>query len=169
MEFDKRITDISKIMNCFTTEDAKRFLHTYGYFADHIEDFADLDKLDMTELTGIQQDFKYPYSSGYCNDNFKFFLPCAFVADEKEKEEKKYRPFTLQEFEGFVNNLPYNFIIFRPKGNNDTYFFMYGGYVSCDDVIVSVILGNRLFSFERLLENFELKVNDKWQPFGVEE
>ena len=170
MKFDKRITDISKIMNCFTVEDAKRYLHTYGYFADHIEDFAKLNEIDMNELTSIQQDFKYPYAWRYDN-TFKFFLPCAFVADEEEKKEKenKYRPFTLQEFEDFVNNLPSNYIIFRPKGNNDTYFFMYSGYVSCDDGIVSVILGNRLFSFERLLEYFELKVNDKWQPFGVEE
>ena len=166
MKFDKRITDISKVMNCFTVEDAKRYLHTYGYFADHIEDFADLDYLDLRELESIQSEFKYPYK--HENNIFKYFLPCAFVTDEA-KQEKMYRPFKLQEFEDFVNNLPSNFIIFRPKGNNYTYFFVYSGYVICDDGIVSVMLGDRLFKFEILLENFELKVNDKWQPFGVEE
>ena len=167
MELDERIIKDYKIFTCFDVEKAKQYIGKQGYFADHIEDFVDLDCIDRCELVLIQSEFKYPYCID--GDSFKFFLPCEFVKDEaKQEKEKKYRPFKLQEFEDFVNNLPSNFIIFRPKGNNDTYFFMYSGYVRCDDGTVSVIIGNRLFRFEILLEYFELKVNDKWQPFGME-
>ena len=118
MEFDKRIKDVSKIMNCFTVEDAKRYLHTYGYFADHIEDFVDLDKIDKGELAGIEQDFKYPYSY-YYGDKFKFFLPCAFVVDEEEKKEKKYRPFKdLEEFRRILGVRVGNIIHYREKGSS---------------------------------------------------
>lgn len=170
MEFDKRITDISKIMNCFTVEYAKKYLHTYGYFADHIEDFADLDKLDMTELTGIQQDFKYPYSSGYCNDNFKFFLPCAFVADEKEKEEtKKLRPYnTFREFPKEIGSV----LTYRSKSSPHVHILTsLQSIATKDDKLIYVYMDCFRFTPLDLFTDYEYlnDIGDKWLPFGVEE
>lgn len=172
MEFDKRITDISKIMNCFTVQDAKRYLHTNGYFADHIEDFAELDKIDMTELAGIEQDFKYPYV-GYCIDKFKFFLPCAFVADEEERKEKKYRQYkTIEEFVNHVGLREHDkvqFIGFRNKHNARRYYLAYNGYVVDTTGTIYIHLGSLAFTFYDLFTSYEYELNSfEWLPFGVE-
>lgn len=166
MEFDKRITDISKIMNCFTVEDAKRYLYTSGYFADHIEDFADLDKIDKGELTDINEEFKYPYY-WYCKDSFKFFLPCAFVAEEEEKKEKKYRPYTLNEFLTVFTML--SRITFREKGNNDCIITcVVNGYRTRLN-ITDVCLGVEWISLGTLFNEYEYKNTlGDWLPFGVE-
>ena len=164
MELDKRITDISKIMNCFTVEDAKRYLHTYGYFADYIEDFCNLNEIDMFELTGIEQEFKYPY----CVDgnSFKLFLPCAFVADEKEKKEKKYRPFKdLEEFRRILGKGVGNIIHYREKGSSLEFKLMWTGYSSEEKVLFSCFHYNLTALFER----YEYCDSDgEWLPFGVE-
>ena len=167
MEFDKRITDVSKIMNCFTTENAKRYLHTYGYFADHIEDFVDLDKIDKGELADINQEFKYTYYA-YCIDKFKFFLPCAFVADEEEKKEKKLRPYTLDEFLEIFNQG--DVIRFRYKIDKSKIFSLFLGY-TIEDKNISIEIGHGTYDLEELFKYYEwMRSNsEEYIPFGVEE
>lgn len=176
MEFDKRIKDSSKIMNCFTTENAKKYLHTYGYFADNIEDFVDLDKIDMRELTDIQQEFKYPYSASSCNDSFKFFLPCAFVADEKEKKEKKYRPYkTVSEFFEKENLDTYSKIRIRnknhPYDSQTVHIVGFGQTKINDGYIEYLMMGCHEYTLDSLFKNFEFQLayTDEFKPFGVEE
>ena len=164
MEFDERITDISKIMNCFTTEDAKRYLHTHGYFADHIEDFWNLNDIDMLELTGFQQEFKYPYCVD--GDSFKFFLPCAFVAEEKEKKEKKYRALTIDEFldKFHIGEV----IVFRSKVMpNIVCHILFDGYIEEIDKETFVILGLHRYPLKELFSSYECFYNGRWVPFGV--
>ncbi len=175
MKFDKRITDVSKIMNCFTTEDAKRYLHTYGYFADHIEDFAKLNEIDMNELTSIQQDFKYPYAWRYDN-TFKFFLPCAFVADEEEKKEKKLRPYkTVSEFFEKEGLDTYSKIRIRnknhPYDSQTVHIVGFGQTKINDDYIEYLMMGCHEYTLDSLFKNFEFQLacTDEFKPFGVEE
>lgn len=166
MEFDKRITDISKIMNCFTTKEAKKYLHTNGYFTDSIENFSNLDIIDMTELTGINQDFKYPYS-GY--DSFRFFLPCAFVADEQEKKEKTYRPYnTIGEFPWRIGSV----LTFRSKSEPSVHILASVESIAIrDNDLVYVYMDGLRFTPLHLLTDYEYlnDKGDKWLPFGVEE
>lgn len=166
MEFDKRITDVSKIMNCFTTEDAKRYLNTYGYFADHIEDFIELDKLDMYELAGIEQDFKYPYSY-YYGDKFKFFLPCAFVADEQEEKEKKLRPYeAIQEFPWGIGSV----LKYRSKSEPSVHILASVESIAIrDNDLIYVYMDGLRFTPLHLLTDYEyLNVKgNEWLPFGV--
>lgn len=168
MEFDKRITDISKIMNCFTIEDAKKYLHTYGYFADNIEDFYNLEYLNINELTGIDEDSKYPYRNldkqGYI---FKYFLPCAFVADEEEKKEQKLRPYSINEF--FDKFPMLSKITFREKGNNDCIITcVVNGYRTRLNGI-DICLGVEWVSLGTLFNEYEYKNTlGDWLPFGVE-
>lgn len=170
MEFDKRITDISKIMNCFTTEEAKKYLHTSGYFADHIEDFWNLDTIDMRELTDIQQEFKYPYSASSCNDSFKFFLPCAFVADEKEEKEKKLRPYkTIGEFpRGIIGSV----LTYRSKSAPSVHILTSLQSIALKDgKLIYVYMDGLRFTPSDLLTDYEYlnATSDEWLPFGVEE
>lgn len=164
MEFDKRITDISKIMNCFTVEKAKRYLHTSGYFADHIENFTDLDKLDMTGLAGIMQDSKYPYYEDILS--FKFFLPCAFVADEKEKKLRPYK--NISEFSNETGceevGTDIISISIRNKDTKHEYVLLYTGY--CNN---AVHLGGMYITLKSLFNYYEFLYEDKWLPFGVGE
>lgn len=172
MDLDKRITDTSKIMDCTTIEESRKYMHTSGYFADNLEDFANLDTLDMSELAVIQDDSKYPY--GYNAYSYfamsKFFLPCTYVSHRKEKEkEKKYRPFTLVEFEDFINNVPFHCVTYRRKGFEDVYHLRYGGYIIYEDKSSTIILGHSQYTLESLMKEYELMIDNKWQPFGVEE
>ena len=165
MEFDKRITDISKIMNCFTVEDAKRYLHTYGYFSDYIEDFCNLNEIDMFELTGIEQEFTYPYCVD--GDSFKFFLPCAFVADEKK--EKKYRPYKImQEFPWLAGDV----LKYRSKLEPSVHILTsIQSICTQNNNLVYVYMDGIRFTPSNLLTGYEyLNIKrDEWLPFGVEE
>lgn len=166
MKLDKRITDVSKIMNCFTTEQAKEYIYTSGYFADYIEDFVDLDSLDRCELKIIESEFKYPYCID--GDSFKFFLPCEFVKEETEqKQEKKYRPY--KDIEEFCNQ-GFQIVVMRHKQTETEFHVAYNGYRLPKDGLCMVLLGNLSYSLDDLFDNYELLDSDGvWKPFGVEE
>lgn len=167
MKFDKRINDITKIMNCFTTEYAKRYLHTSGYFADHIEDFTDLDKLDMRELTDIQQEFKYPYSASSCNDSFKFFLPCA---DAETKKEKKYRPY--KAIGEFPRKIIGSVLTYRSKSEPSVHILTSIQSIALKDgKLIYVYMDGLRFTPSHLLTDYEYlsATSDEWLPFGIEE
>ena len=165
MKLDIRIKSISDIFTCTNMEEAKKFIGKRGYFADCMISFEDLSQRESYNLDRIDDD-DVPFVSG--NVHWRYFLP----VDNLKPAEKKYRPYTLEEFlnEGFeVLNEGFEIVVFREKGNPSMeYHVRYNGYRKCDNVY-KVILGNISYTLSDLFDDFERFYNDRWFPFGVEE
>lgn len=161
MEYDKKIDDRAMILNCLDVDFARdRYENSYGYFTDNIQNYSNLNKCGYGKLITIGNS-DIPYKGGN-GKYFRFFLPESAV-----KKEKKYRPYTLEEFfnEGF------EVVVFRHKNDDSLeYHVCYNGYVKYDNGVYLIVFGNKLYSLNELFENYEYLDDDgKWKPFGVEE
>lgn len=100
MELDKRIIDGKKPLTCFDTEQAKQFIGKKCYFSDDARDFMNLDKADgdtlfyVAELQNIWTAEEYCFADN--SNDYRFILPFEWV--KPEEPEKKYRPYSLEEF-----------------------------------------------------------------------
>lgn len=159
MTLDKRIYEDRRIIfNCFSAEDAKKYVGQQGFFADEIYAYHDLDHVDFRTLDRVDDDHV-----PFCTDKlcYQFFLPAEFV---RPAEEKKGRPFTLDEFRAKFPLLSQ--VTFKEKKEGIQKTFCFIGYKADG----RIILGNNWCSLNNLFENYELKSEDgKWTPFGVEE
>lgn len=99
MKFDKSIKEGKLPFSCIDCIKAEEFLDKEGYFTDNISMFTKpnfkentfKDKLyDIDNSNDIVSSFQSTDGTFY-----KYFLPKEWV---KEKEEKKYRPYTLAEW-----------------------------------------------------------------------
>lgn len=167
MKLDKRVKENALIGHCFNAEELKRYIGQVCYFVDALEDFSDLINPFEGTLKAVSPDAVDCYvaeakvNGGPAEFSYAFCLPAEFV----EEEEKKYRPYTIEEFcnEGF------EIIVFREKDCPSREFHLrYNGYRKCDNVY-KVILGNLTYTLSDLFEDFERFYNGRWFPFGVEE
>lgn len=174
MKLDKRVKENALIGHCFNAEELKKYISRECYFTDDLEDFSDLTNTLKGVLKAVAPDaeecylVKYELNGQPAGLHYTFCLPAEFV----EEEEKKYRPYTLEEFlnEGFeILNEGFEIIVFREKNNPSMeYHVRYNGYRKCDNVY-KVILGNISYTFDDLFEDFERFYNGRWYPFGVKE
>ena len=177
MELDKRIKEGKKPLNCFDTEQAKQFIGKKCYFSDDARDFMNLDKADgdtlfyVAELQNIWTAEEYCFADN--SNDWRFILPLEWVREEKTEPEKKYRPFSLEEFLKIFD--VGDQIGFRSKDNGEVKYAMFVGYT--DDFFADntdrsdgkndVMIGIYYFSLSYLFENYDLYFEDEWQPFGV--
>lgn len=161
MELDERIyEDRRLIFNCFSAEDAKKYVGQKGFFADKIHAYQDLDTTDFGTLDKVDDD-EIPFKTGLIF--YDFFLPAEFVRPVEEK--KKWRPFTLDEFRAKFPLL--SPVTFKEKKEGLPKTFCFIGYNSVSGVI---ILGPDYCALRTLFGAYELQDKDgKWTPFGVEE
>ena len=187
MELDKRIkalTDIQSVTSILNNRD----LDKKGYFADHIAEFKDLSKCmygEFVEYREHEQCFLCEidhYDGTFDHTYYRYFIPEDSLLPEV-KPEKKYRPFSLNEF------------LERFKiGNTVTFRFKKGEHVPEEECRVeytnlitgyetlpenrdipgksSILLGGcPPISLARLFEFYELENEyyfpTVWQPFGV--
>ena len=177
MKYDPRIKNEHCIRDPFNVETAKQYIGKRGYFTDDIFNFSNLDSCCAGMLAHVEADSRHPYYCAISDEgviikgNFSFFLSAEFV--EEKPKEKKYRPYTLEEFlnDGFeVLNEGLEIVIFREKGNPLTeYHVRYNGYRKYDNNVYKVILGNISYTLSDLFEDFERFYNGRWFPFGVKE
>ena len=179
MELDSRIIEGKRPLTCFDTEQAKQFLGKECYFSDHLCTFNELlDAYSYVTADMLVSKEKHLYvgelltvsdSDGSCYEAgingeaewFQFCLPCEWV----KKPEKKYRAFTIKEFQqkysvGSVLKI-------RQKQNRFTESVVqYVGYKVYED---RIYLGITDFTLDELFENFEMiePQSDTWHPFGV--
>ena len=170
MELDKRIRSIVDILTVINS-DMGGIIGKTGYFGNSIMDFKRLDTCEHGELTGIIRNtdrcFEYENCADSGRQGYCYFIPEDYLLPEEP--EKKYRPYTIKDFEkAFLNDEFDDFIIFRDKHNpDDIYNMRYNGNFRKGQ-FEYICLGAKNFSFESLFENYEVADYDgDWQPFGV--
>lgn len=177
VELDDRISDIADIKTVITADEND--VGKMGYFANSIHLFKNLDGLDgikygkliyLSDLDygGDKSDKCFVCSTQWA---YRYFIP--EDALKPEEPEKKYRPYSLEEFSNIfkVGDL----IVFRMKNDDEVKCAMFTGYITdverIDDKTpgaVELMLGCFHYSLFSLFEDFERFYNGKWQPFGKE-
>ena len=89
-----------------------------------------------------------------------------------KEPEKKYRPYSLAEW--IAQHEIGEVIKFR-NSHNQEFHVMYSGYIfdTNDDIQDIRTKGQIMFvssayTFQELFEHYEICINGKWQPFGIE-
>ena len=174
MELDKRIKEGKRPLTCFDIEEAKAFIGKECYLSNNMGCFSDLNcgvenkEIKKAELTNISNSAPCYEIPGFYYD---FCLPCEWV--KPEESEKKYRPFSLDEFLKIFDIGDQ--IDFKGKGYcDDVKVAMFTGYITDVDRsndeepgAVELMLGCFHYSLLDLFKDYELFLEDKWQPFGV--
>lgn len=160
MQLDKRIKNKMMIYDCFNTIAAEEYVDKNGYFTNNFPDFADLGETNYGKLIEVATN-NYA-EKPYCTDGkeYAYFLPEEYV-----KEEKHFRPFTLEEFIRTVGDVGG---CIRYKHKDDPQISRAVITEIMEDTKY-VKLGNDLVSTGRLLDEFEYYDGETWVPFGVEE
>lgn len=173
MELDKRIKDISTIQTILQHD--VNCIGCKGYFFDQFVDTQDLSRCCYGQLVNITTDchdndlcFKAELKNGNTNF-FRFFISEA----DLKPVEKKYRPFSLEEFSNIFK--AGDLIVFRMKNYDEVKCAMFTGYITdverIDDKTpgaCEVMLGIFHYSLFDLFKDFERFYNGRWWPFGTE-
>lgn len=170
MKLDPKINSVHDILTPFDTEEATDYIGEYCAFSDDIEDFkniGDLGNVRYGTLKNVREDesrpFEYELTVSHLTANDKFCLPYARL-------KKKWRPFSLTEWRH--RYAIGDEIVFRMKGSDTCKAYMYCGLISDKDDDSPgkgvLNLGGELFVLQNLFDQFELRGNDDWQPFGEE-
>lgn len=159
MKLDKRIKSIDSIRSFNTNNDD--CLAEEGYFCNYL---TSLDNLECCAkgMCIFDDGSRYPFIMKGTRNKYQFFIRKC----DLQKEEKKYRPYTIEEFcnEGF------EIVVFRSKiDESPEYHVRYNGYIKYD-YVCNFILGTISYTLSDLFENYEYLDDDgEWKPFGVEE
>lgn len=135
-----------------------------GYFADSIEELKTEDNRTRM-ITEILDDHVYCFKT--LTNMYSFFLPVEAVKDDKPK--KKYRPLkSIDEmdclFDCSVMSAK-NFLTYRSKVSGKIYIeLLFAVCRDKNDVLISI---NNI-PIQDLFDNFEIRKNGEWLPFGVE-
>ena len=169
MKLDKRIKKLSDIITCYDEDRprAKNYEGQMGYFSDDLMEFNDLESCVYGELK-LSDDVNYPFNCNEDTIDHAFFIPESSLKP-KPKNEKVYRPYTIEEF---CQQFPIGLVItFRRKAYPElVHNLMFVGY-RVDATGVIVLLGNAGHALENLFKEYEWteSINsDKFKPFGVE-
>lgn len=167
MELDKRIKSKEDILTCFDIEKAGQFLGHKGYFANVNSSYQNLDNKAYGILTEIK-DAAYSFKMDN-NEYWRFFIPDIIL----KPKEKKYRPYTFQEFcDKFTVGLP---IKFRPKGKvGYERYLILNGYEHEQregQTFTYIYIGPIPYTFDELFRAYEWQEHytEDFEPFGVEE
>lgn len=174
-ELDSRIRSLYDIQTCLEYDD--KFLNEEGYFAHTLSDFSNLEDCDFGKLVSVDVDnIRYIFNRDNVN-RFELFIPECLLL----KPEKKYRPFSIREFEDMLASKKDDFICFRfkladDKVSNLFHKLRYLGYVLTEDENFEepgegcLYFGNYISGSPKyLFEHLELLSDDgKWVPFGIE-
>lgn len=165
MKLDKRIFPAKRPLTCFDAEFAKQFIGKKGFVTDELKRFCNLNNTQETELCHVWQNvvscFRCPESA------YMYFLPSEWV--NTVEPEKEWRPYSLTEWrhEYAIGDE----IVFRIKDSDTVRAFMFCGLFSDHDDDLPgkgvISLGSELFVLQNLFDQFELRKNNEWQPFGV--
>ena len=164
MKLDKRIKSIDSIRS-FNTNNFDCF-GKVGYFTNFVSNFEDLNYI-ANGICSFRDGSCFPFYKG--DQRFQFFIP----ESELLPKEKKYRPYTFQEFcDKFTVGLP---IKFRPKGKvGYERYLILNGYEHEQregQTFTYIYIGPIPYTFDELFRAYEWQEHytEDFEPFGVEE
>lgn len=166
-----RVDNRFKIMpfHCFCAENCTNYIGQKGYFENEIDFFKCIDLCKYGTLEKIFCDQAESFQMKETKKDYKFFIPEYFVVPK----EKKYRPFTLQEFcDIFTIGQP---IKYRRKGKVGLeHEIILDGYAHeqiGDQTFTYIYIGVNDYTLDELFEEYEWQESDtgEFKPFGVEE
>lgn len=158
--------DIKDIKSWSNRKDVK--IGDKGYFFNKISNLHDLKENEYSKIESINDNqancffFSTAFYGGY-----SFFLPLDAV--KKDKPEKKYRPLkSIDEmdclFDCSVMSAK-NFLTYRNKVSGKIYIeLLFAVCRDKNDVLRSI---NNI-PVQDLFDNFEIRKNGEWLPFGIE-
>lgn len=157
--------DIKDVKSWATRKDVK--VGDEGYFVDFFCNFKRDDRIYKGTISEIEDDVGQCFHSerGY---KWFFFLPLSAVKEDKPKE-KKYRSLkSIDEidclFDCSVMSAK-NFITYRSKITGEIYIeLLFAVCRDKNDVLISI---NNI-PVQDLFDNFEIRKNGEWLPFGIE-
>lgn len=168
MELDKRILPGKRPLTCFDIDEAEQYVGKKCYMSNNYDFFRDLDFTQPKILNGVEDcEEPFHYYDNTQDRQAEFCLPCDWV----KEPEKKYRPFSLAEW--IEQHEIGEVIHYRSKSEGIELRHMYMGYahgIGKDITKIGVgtlTLGVASYSFDYLFEDYEIEINNEWQPFGV--
>lgn len=171
MKLDKRIIEGKKPLTCFDVEEAREFIGKEGYFAGDLSVYQKLDYFQTWTLQEIKNNISRCFKDNVLNEHWNYFLPKEWV--KEEKKEPKYRPFSLAEW--IEQHEIGEVIHYRNKSEGIEFRLMYMGYAhgigkNIKDVGVgAVTLGLASYTLDYCFDYYEIEIDGKWWPFGVED
>jgi hypothetical protein len=172
MELDKRIKDGRRPLCCFDIKEAIQFIEMKGYFANDLGAFKYLGFTDYSQRTSlsygtlkeVDNDSEKAFSDEISH-KFNYFLP-----EEWIEPERKYRPYTLDEWKR-THGLGTE-VVFKkkrkPTGHSMPIMHrVFLGYDEGKHYLEKIHLGYSAFTLETLFEKYEIYENGTWRPFGV--
>lgn len=172
-KLDKRIIKVTDIKTPFSEdfEELSNYIGFNVYGADDVNHFHNLETCFFGALKQVYDDANYSFviESGRSGDTMPFrYMILEKDLEPKNKTEKKYRPFTLEEFQQFFTiGQPIKFRrkAYRELINN----VMFIGYREDNEGLI-LLLGNAGYSLKELFEEYEyfFENGKTWVMFGVE-
>jgi len=174
MKLDKRIKDISTIQTILRYD--VNCIGCKGFFFDEFVNIQDLSGCCrygvLVNITTDCHENDLVFKAKLKNGNTNFFR--FFISENDLKPvEKKYRPFSLEEFSNIFK--AGDLIVFRMKNDDEVKCGMFTGYLTdverIDDKTpgaCEVMLGIFHYSLLDLFKDFERFYNGRWWPFGIE-
>lgn len=171
-----KLFDTKDLLTVATVEQAE--VGTKGYFGDNLSNLIERVKLGKVEtLTDVIPDVTYCFRSN-SELHYIFFLPADRI--EEKVKEPVYRPIkTIDELFSFLlPSVPeddYNTFdkigiisctLFELKGKNSGYIY-YKKFTSIRVTDDGIVLD--AFTLDHYFENYEIKQNGEWVPFGIKE
>ena len=186
MELDKRIKAITDIQSVTDGCHDWEFMTKKGYFADRLANFQDLSKCEYGEYVDYREHDKCFHCEvilpdGTTNYNwFSYFLPEDSLLPE-EKPEKKYRPYSLNEFlneHEIGDKITYRTCRFKESKEQEfiRYKAMICGYQIMEGEANTpgkgfINLGGYWVSLQVMFDDYETPNSylypEVWEPFGV--
>lgn len=168
MKLDSKIIEGKKPFGCFDTEEAKKFIGKKCYFADTESCFENMDNDRAYIADGVLMEVSDTGSDPY-RIKGEWFCYCLPLEYTKNVREKKFRPFTLDEF-----------LAFAPLG--ETIAYRYKARTDPDARITALVIevdhgdgkdlvrfGGNLWSFDEMFRDLEREYEGEWYPFGSAE
>lgn len=145
---DKRIQDISMILNCFNTDKAKEYIGEVGYFTDNLEEYTNLDNVKLVILSEVTcNSFGYIDTYPDIIKYREFFLPARYV-NNSPIEPRKFIDINSDEVKKYIGKLGYfgnNTLDFRSLDSTLLYYSKLKGthkdkFITQDDWMYSYFI-----------------------------